>query len=606
MLSALLALKSAKTREDLAALLRYRRSALTYILYKIPPAARYKTFTLPKKSGGDRCIDAPNPRLKALQGRLAEELGKCLTEIEKAAKHKNRLSHAFRHDASIISNAKAHKSRRYVLNLDLKDFFPSFNFGRVRGFFLANNHFKLAEPVATTIAQIACNDGKLPQGSPCSPVLTELLTHFLDIRLARFARHYKCTYSRYADDLTFSTNQKTFPTALALVDGDTWKLGDELRARIEGSGFVINDAKTRMQCRGSRQSVTGLVVNEKVNVPEGYYKRVRAMTHRFLATGGYQHHGVDKNSLEVLEGMLNHVYHIREREIDLVLLGVSNAEKRAQLQKDRAERKNKYPSAIRTLYHRIVFYKHFIDPPKPLVLCEGPSDPIYLKSAIRKRVAAHPKLGAVKAGKFVFGVQFFKYTKQARDLLQLGGGSPDLKFLLQWWANHISSFVYRPMNHPIIVLIDNDDGAKEIFSLLKGKLFKVNIDRKVDDPFYHLGHNLYLVKTPAMGADGKSCIEDLFEPAVLKTLVDGKVFNPDKEHDVPSEYGKMIFADRVVRQGAAAINFDGFEPLLRRIEAAMDHYGGEKAKRAAPVAAASAAKSAAKKTVRTPKAAKAS
>lgn len=591
-LSTLRALKSAKTREDLATLLRYRRNALTYILYKIPPAARYSTFSIPRKGGGDRQIDAPNPLLKALQRSLADRLYECLAEIEAASKHKNKLSHAFRYDASIISNAKAHKARRYVLNLDLKDFFPSYNFGRVRGFFLANNDFKLAEPVATTIAQIACNDGKLPQGSPCSPVLTELLTHFLDIRLAGFARHYKCTYSRYADDMTFSTNQKEFPAALAIQERETWKLGDELRTRIEGASFTINNAKTRMQCRGSRQSVTGLIVNEKVNVPESYYKRVRAMAHRFLATGIYQHDGVDHTSIELLEGMLNHVYHIRERHIDLGLQSISNAEKRARLQKERREAKRDYPSAIRTLYHRVVFYRHFIDPPKPLVLCEGPTDPIYLKSAIRRRVAAHPKLGAVDKGKFVFGVRFFKYTKQSRDLLQLSGGSSDLKYLLQWWASHLLTIGHRPMNHPVIVLIDNDDGAKEIFSLLKSK-FKVTIDRKGDDAFYHLGHNLYLVKTPAMGADGKSCIEDLFEPAVLKTIVDGKKFSLEKEIDTSTEYGKMIFAEHVVRQGAATINFNGFEPLLRRIEAVMDHYVTVKAK-LTPIAT-TAAKPAAKR-----------
>jgi RNA-directed DNA polymerase len=93
-----------------------------------------------------------------------------------------------------------------VLNLDLQNFFPSLHFGRVRGFFLNNNYFKLAEPVATILAQIACNDGALPQGSPCSPILSELLTHFLDMRLVRVAARNKCSYTRYADDITFSTN----------------------------------------------------------------------------------------------------------------------------------------------------------------------------------------------------------------------------------------------------------------------------------------------------------------------------------------------------------------------------------------------------------------
>ncbi|MFD2029450.1 reverse transcriptase domain-containing protein [Ancylobacter dichloromethanicus] len=136
------------------------------------------------------------------------------------------------------------------------------------------------------MAQIACKDGKLPQGSPCSPVITELMTHFLDIRLVKLAARHKCTYTRYADDITISTNQREFPSALAELDGAEWKLGEELVSRINDAGFEVNDAKTRMQLRGSRQMVTGLTVNEKANVAQTYYKRVRATAHRFLTTGG--------------------------------------------------------------------------------------------------------------------------------------------------------------------------------------------------------------------------------------------------------------------------------------------------------------------------------
>jgi RNA-directed DNA polymerase len=191
-LSTLSALRAAKTRYDVAALLNYKPSAVSFIVYKIPKAAKYTTFDIKKKGGGERRIDAPIPKLKALQKRLADILYECLREIEESNKRKNKLSHAFRKGYSIITNAKAHKSRRYVLNLDLQNFFPSLNFGRVRGFFLKNNQFKLAEPVATLLAQIACNDGVLPQGSPCSPILSELLTHFLDMRLVRLAERNRC------------------------------------------------------------------------------------------------------------------------------------------------------------------------------------------------------------------------------------------------------------------------------------------------------------------------------------------------------------------------------------------------------------------------------
>ena len=88
------------------------------------------------------------------------------------------------------------------------------------------------------------------------------------------------------------------------------------------------------------------------------------------------------------------------------------------------------------------------------------------------------------------------------------------------------------------MLIDNDDGAKEIFKLLQGKKFRISIGLETDLPFYHLSGPLYLIKTPIKGPDNKSCPEDFFDPIVLGTKIDGKNFNPDKEHDAPGEYGK--------------------------------------------------------------------
>lgn len=580
-MSILHALRAAKTRYDVAALLGYKPSALSFIVHQIPAAAKYKTFEIKKKGGGERRIDAPIPMLKGLQKRLAGVLYECLREIEESEERKNKLSHAFRKEFSIITNAHVHKSRRYVLNLDLQNFFPTLHFGRVRGFFLRNNHFKLAEPVATLIAQIACNNGILPQGSPCSPIISELLTHFLDMRLVRLAAKNKCSYTRYADDLTFSTNQKEFPTALAVLVGDNWILGDELRSRIEDASFTINDAKTRMQVRGSRQTVTGLTVNQKVNVPQHYYKLARAMTTSFLTTGIYKLGEVDDTSVQRLEGILNHIYHIRERQIDIALAAEKNAEKRKKQLLDRAKQKNEYPSAIRLVYHRLVFFKHFVDPQKPLIVSEGPTDPVYLKSAIRELAAAHPKLASTKNGKLSLDVNFFKYSKQSRDLLQLRGGSSDLKFFLERWKDDLAKYKYRPMKHPVIVLIDNDDGANQIFGLLKG-IFGTTISHATDLAFYYLGGPLYLVKTPIKGPDHKSCPEDFFDAAVLATKIDGKTFNPHKEHEAPGEYGKVIFAEKVVRPQAATIDFSGFDPLLARIDAVIDDYAKRLATAASP------------------------
>lgn len=327
-----------------------------------------------------------------------------------------------------------------------------------------------------------------------------------------------------------------------------------------------------MQVRGSSQSVTGLIVNEKVNVPQGYYKRLRAMTHTFLTNGEYQRDGVSQNSAQSLEGMLNHIFHIKERQIDLAIEREKNENRKKRSLADRKDKNEKYPSAIRTLYRRLVFYRHFIDPAKPLIVCEGITDNIYLKCAVQHLSAAHPSLAPVKKGrKLDYPVQFFNYTPKARELLGLRGGSSHIKTFLECWNADREKYAFRPMKHPIIILIDNDDGAKSIFKMLKGK-FNITIELTTRLPFYHLGDHLYLVKTPEKGSDGKSSIEDFFPTTLLDKKVEGKVFNRDKEHEAPGEYGKSIFAERVVRQQANADDFLEFDQILTRIDEAIEHY----------------------------------
>ncbi len=175
-------------------------------------------------------------------------------------------------------------------NVDVENFFGAINFGRVRGFFIKNRHFELAPRVATILAQIACHNNALPQGSPCSPVLSNLIGHVLDIRLAALAHRVGCSYSRYADDLTFSTSKLIFPLEVAQrVEGTEhgWRAGADLESIILRSGFVINAGKTRMQYAGSRQDVTGLIVNSRVNTRAEYRRRARAMVHRLLKTGKF-------------------------------------------------------------------------------------------------------------------------------------------------------------------------------------------------------------------------------------------------------------------------------------------------------------------------------
>jgi len=148
-------LKSATTLKQFAAILGYEPKVFSYILYKIPDNKKYTMFDIPQKSGGTRQIDAPVSRLKYLQRCLSDLLYDCAKEIEaKNSKHIKRksLSHGFKRSHSIVTNAYPHRNQRYVLNFDLENFFPSINFGRVRGFFLKNKAFELHKTVATLIA----------------------------------------------------------------------------------------------------------------------------------------------------------------------------------------------------------------------------------------------------------------------------------------------------------------------------------------------------------------------------------------------------------------------------------------------------------------------
>jgi RNA-directed DNA polymerase len=567
--STLAKLRDAKTLEDVARLLGFVPNGLSFVLYKIPDANKYVSFEIPKRGGGMRLIKAPESRLALLQRRLANLLYDCLDELRKGAPPSRRsLAHGFERERSIITNANLHKRRRYVLNLDLQDFFPSINFGRVRGFFLKDKHFALQPKAATILAQIACHENELPQGSPCSPVVSNLIGHLLDSRLARFAKTHKCTYSRYADDITFSTSRRAFPPELAFPVPGTeaeWRLGAELREKIEHSGFKINDKKTRMQFRTSRQVTTGLMVNEKVNIRQEYWRAARQMCQALFSTGVYYRMmpatltgaaagdppvKVEFTNLNPIGGVLAHIHQVKEH---------------ADFRESRAKRDK--PTAARSLYRQFLFYKHFVALERPVVVPEGKTDSSYLRCAIRRLTAYHPRLGSLALGKFESKISFMNYSATIHDVLEIGHGAAQLRTFIEHYDKRVAEFGHAPLAFPVIVLVDNDDGGKKLFGLAKAKS-KVDISYASSEPFYYLGSNLYLVKTPEqVAAPHTSCMEALFDAKVLATVLDGKTFDPNKETDAPGKYGKAVFAARVVEPNANKIDFLGFAPLLDRIVA---------------------------------------
>jgi retron-type reverse transcriptase len=190
---------------------------------------------------------------------------------------------------SIITNANQHIYRRFVLNIDLENFFGTINFGRVRGL-LATYPYNMPKKLATVIAHICCYKKVLPQGAPTSPIISNMICRKMDSELRRLAQRSNCRYTRYADDITFSCNSRHFPPEIAHFTYSIEKkrrvtIGDELRKIIIFNGFTINNDKSRLQTRGDRQEVTGLVTNKKLNINRRFIRNIRAMLYSWKAEG---------------------------------------------------------------------------------------------------------------------------------------------------------------------------------------------------------------------------------------------------------------------------------------------------------------------------------
>lgn len=579
-MTALDRLKDAEDLSDLSKLLGFTPKGISYVLYKLPDGLKYREFEIPKKLGGSRLIKAPHPQLSLLQRRLSELLYECVAEHKKKIKLFWRSSYGFQKGRTIVSNAEIHRRRRFVFNIDLEDFFGTINFGRVRGFFIHDRTFSLNPAVATIIAQIACHNNSLPQGSPCSPVVSNLVGNILDTRMLALANHNRCTYSRYADDITFSTNEVLFPDQVAVnVHGSEWVIGKKLRAEIEGAGFRLNDQKTRMSLHRSRQTVTGLVVNAKANVNQNYYRAVRSMCHALFQAGVYRcpkAGGEDTTeSLGPLEGMLSWIHFVKMR-------------------RDRSARVNKLaikaeeftpPQAPKELYRRFLFYKYFVAPSATMLVTEGVSDIIYIQCAIRALFKTYPSLAKEVDGKVIRRVRFLKSSITNRDVLSLGHGSAGQAALVGQYKKAIEKYAHRPMLYPVIMVCDNDDGPKTLFKNVSAAS-GITVSTTTTNAFYHIGLNLYLVKVPEGAKPSSRMIEDLFDNSVLTTKLGGKPFDRHKEHEDETAYGKVVFAEKVIRENAGEIDFSGFSELLSRIDECISHYETIKASAAAAVAAA--------------------
>jgi retron-type reverse transcriptase len=293
------------TPADLAGVLGLRIPRLRWLAFHTPVASRthYVQFTVPKKSGGLRTLSAPHKSLAGAQRWILENI---LAKLPCDA-----AAHGFLAGKSILSNAQPHVGKSVVVNVDLEDFFPSITFQRVRSVFQRVGY----SGAVATILGLLCTEcprrtvqyqGKsyhvatsprgLPQGTCTSPGLSNQVARRLDRRLTGLAKKLGLTYTRYADDLTFSGAlpiiRKNKPDAVEpsaeATDEDKDGIG-YLLARIrhiaEAERFRINEKKSRVLRRGTAQLVTGLVVNDKPTVRRKEIRRLRAILHRARREG---------------------------------------------------------------------------------------------------------------------------------------------------------------------------------------------------------------------------------------------------------------------------------------------------------------------------------
>lgn len=300
--------------EGLAKLLSTSVSELRFFAFsrKVSKLSHYIRFNLPKKTGGERLISAPQPRLKSIQYAI---LNKILSKIPV-----HEACHGFCKNRSIVTNALPHVNQKIMINLDLKDFFPTLTYKRVKGLFKALGY---SEALATVLGllctepeiksveldsqiwHIARGERFLPQGAPTSPIITNLICRRLDRRLQKLASRVNGNYSRYADDITLSGN--------SLSNQDIGYLLRQTQSIVEHEGFHIHPDKTKVIRHSRQQEVTGIVVNEKLNIAKKTLKRFRATLYQIEKDGpeGKQW-GQSDDVLQAIEGYANFIYMVNK------------------------------------------------------------------------------------------------------------------------------------------------------------------------------------------------------------------------------------------------------------------------------------------------------
>lgn len=238
--------------------------------------AQYKSFEIPKKSGGTRLISSPDAVTRNLQSKLYVYLKAYYQSVHPNCVHGFIPKHTAKASHHIKANAQVHLGMPFLLNIDIKNFFHSISTERVRSLF-DNSPFYFDHGVSTALALLCCYERKLPMGACTSPVISNLICLHMDALFMKWCSEKKIKYTRYADDLSFSSNNAFSSQQI-----------EEIRTIIEKEGFKINEKKLRIQSKHSSQWVTGIKVNQKLNVNRTYVRNLRAILYDIKTNGWEQ------------------------------------------------------------------------------------------------------------------------------------------------------------------------------------------------------------------------------------------------------------------------------------------------------------------------------
>jgi RNA-directed DNA polymerase len=234
----------------------------------------YRTFSIPKRSGGVREIDAPSPLLLQCQQWIVANILNTIPVVEPV--------HGFTRNKSIKTNASAHIGCREMLHLDIKDFFPSINVKRVVNFF---KQLGYSPAVSFYFGRLCCKDGHLTQGSAASPGLSNQILGWVDFRLSALAKVGGLSYTRYADDITFSGSSIS------------WRLIPIISRILAENGFMVNEDKTRLVGPKGRKIITGISISSgSLKIPKETRRRLRAEVFFVQKLGVWEY--VERNKID--------------------------------------------------------------------------------------------------------------------------------------------------------------------------------------------------------------------------------------------------------------------------------------------------------------------